>query len=177
MDIEPITDNPQYKKISDTMTRLQTTQVAITERKAAIESILAAPIRENPGSAWQVALNGADDGALVERDRLRQEYEELERKERFNTLAIEEGRQALDGINGRLSMEACHAARPDYLKTVLPKAKAFITAAVVFLDAEEKFVAELSGEDIRIDHLGRVRLPLYLSRESLEAFRKEIEEL
>lgn len=170
-----IGDNVEWQKINATMAKVQTAQVAINERKGEIESKLSAGATRNT-SAWTSALAGGDEVLVESRDKLRKEYQSLEEKERVNLSAIEEGRLALDAITGKVSLQICNEFRPQYRKTVVPKARAAARAMLEVIATESGLVEQLLRDDVRVDHLGRISFPPFLSRESLEAFLRELGE-
>ena len=192
MSLAKIADTPEWGKINkrvsarvadlqgspvpETMKKLQAAQLTIQQRKTEIESMLLAMTTEKNNSAWQSALEG-NDAALESRDRLRAEYAELEQRERFTQSAIEEGKLALDAMRGKVHLAICNDVRPDYLKAVVPKARAAARQMLEAIELEQRFVSELLRHDIRIDHLGRISFPTFLSCETLEAFLHETEDL
>jgi len=167
--------NLQSSPVPQTMTSLQTSLVSIRERKSQVEAELAALSAKEPASAWRSALAGRGDTALEARDQLRAEYAELEQRERFAESAIKEGRLELDHAHGKDSRDACDELKPDYLKLVVPKARAAARQMLEAMEIEQRFVDVLLDHGVRIDHLGRVFFPM--SRERLEKFLREIEEL
>jgi hypothetical protein len=167
----------QSSPVSETMARLQTSQAAIQRRKGEIEAALAAmtSTATEKKTNWQAALEGNDSGALLERDQLRKEYRSLEETERFNEAAIEEGRLEQDRNHGKVSLDTCIEIKPDYLRAVVPKARAAARQLVEVMMTEQRIVDELLRNGIRVDHLGRVSFPV--SRHTLEAFLHETAEL
>ena len=192
MSLVKISDDPEWQKITDkisgrmatlqaspvlgTMARLETSQVSTTQRMTEIEATLQAIAAKKTDSAWQAALEG-DDDAVEGRERLRQEYQLLEQRVRFNEAALEEGRLEMDLINGKVCMEICHELKPDYIRTVVSKGRAAARALLEFLETDQRFIDQLLRCNVRIDHLGRVFFPRFLSRETLEAFLRETAEL
>ena len=162
--------NLQASPVPETMTKLQTSRVAIQQRKAEIEAMTA-----KKASAWQSALAGNGDTALEGRDQLRAEYAELEQRERFVESAIEEGRLAEDAITGKESLQTCNEVKPDYLKLVVPKARAAARQMLEAMEVEQRFVDLLLKYDVRVGYLGRIFFPM--SRETLEVFLRETAQL
>lgn len=158
------------------MVNLQTSLAAIRQRKPEIEAALAA-MTATKASAWKSALAGDGDTALEGRDRLRVEYAKLEQRERFVESAIDEGRLEIDRIDGKASLETCNELEPDYLKLVVPKARAAARAMIEAMEVEQRFVDLLLKYDVRVGYLGRIFFPTILSRESLEVFLRETAEL
>jgi hypothetical protein len=166
----------QTSAVPETMTKLQTSRVSIQARKSQIEATLSA-MTATKASAWQSALAGDGDTALEGRDQLRAEYAELEARERFVESAIEEGRLEIDRIGGKVSLEICNEVKPDYLKVVVPKARAAARQMLEAMEVERRFINLLLENDVRIGHLQRITFPMSLSRETLEAFMRETAEL
>jgi len=162
--------NLQSSPEPQTMTSLKTSLVSSRARKSQIEVELSAMSAKEGKSAWQSALAG-EDTALENRDQLRAEYAELERRERFVESAIDQGRLELDYSHGKASRDVCIEVRPDYLKLVVPKARAAARQMLEAMEVEQRFINLLTDHDVRIDHLGRVFFPI--SRERLEAFLRE----
>jgi hypothetical protein len=162
---------------TETMTRLQLEQKTIRARKDEIETTLSQMSVTKNNSAWQAALEGGDSHQLESRYKLREEYQALEQKERFNESAIDEGRRAVDTMDGQVSLQICHDLKPDYVKAVAPKAQAAARQMLEAMEIERRFVEELLRHNIRIGHLGRISFPFGLSRDGLELFLRELSEL
>jgi len=156
------------------MTNLKTSLVSDRARKSQIEVELSAMNAKEGKSAWAAAKAG-DGNALEARDRLRTEYGEIEKRERFAESAIEEGRLELDWTHGKVSLDVCNEIRPDYLKSFVPKARAAARQMLEAMEVEQRFINLLTDHDVRTDHLQRVYFPL--SRERLELFLRETAEL
>jgi len=188
MSLVKISDDPRWKKISEkmarldnspvivTMAKLEEDQAAIVARKLQIETQLSALVAKKSGSAWEAALHGDRDG-LTAADQLRNEYRELEQRERFNAQAISEGRNSQDFAFGKECMEICHETQPDYNGAVLPKARAAARAVLELMETEKRLIEPLLNAGVRIDHLRRIIFPRIVSVESLEMFLRELDEL
>ena len=118
--ITTVNDDPQFKEVSDSVTRCQLELLAVTDHHAQIEMEVLG-IKETPPSdddQWSKFKSGStiDTRAPSRIDGLRAKQGDLQQREAFLTEALEQGRIELDKIRGKLSLEICKSYRSEFAK-------------------------------------------------------------
>jgi hypothetical protein len=115
--IKTVNDDLQFKEASNAVERCQLELLRVAERSSAIESeILGIKEIVPADDQWnQFKAGGSiETGARSRIDALRAQQSDLQQREAFLNEALTQGRNELDKIRGRLSVEICKSYRSEF---------------------------------------------------------------
>jgi len=152
--MKTLNDFPEYVEIHDAVQRAQLELQRITERRAEIQTTLLSmkQPKEEVDDEWDIFKIGGTAGCCTAETELREEYAALDQREQFVIKALAQGRQELDRVHGRCSLEICQAHRPqfvDEIRKILEAVKAICEAN----RALDTMRSDLEGQGVRTGSL------------------------
>jgi hypothetical protein len=151
-----LSDYPAYVECHDGVKRAEAELQRIDERRSEIQETLLGMKRskQETGDEWDVfqAGGGSAIGVSTAETELKEEYRDLEEKEKFVTKALKQGRLELGKLHGSYSREICQSVRPQFVVQI----RRILTALKEVCEANEvlgKLRGDLEAAGIRTDSL------------------------
>jgi len=116
--MKSITENVEFKAVSDPLTAIQT---ELTEKEREAEEIyieLSRPRQTDGEDAFATYLTKEEAFAIDQRSELREKLRANEHRQAFLRSALKQGQAELDKVIGQLSLAACKETRPRCVKAL-----------------------------------------------------------
>jgi hypothetical protein len=156
MQMKQLSDFPEFVECRDAVQRAQGELQRISERKAEIQTaLMSIKQKQQAGDEWDVYKVGtivSEVGCCTNETELREEYADIEERERFVSKALERGRQELDRYHGAACREICEGLRPlfiEQIREILEAVKRICSAN----EQLERLRRDLEATGVRTDSL------------------------